>query len=86
MRVAREVFNHLPVDNVRVNAVSDILNSKTGFLEEQAIVSVFIPRQTLEKMNLGSIDPSDSMDNFKHHMQFKKTDGFKPVEKVSVPE
>lgn len=85
LRVAREVFNHLPVEFVRVNAVSDILNSKTGFLEEQAVVSVLIPRQTLEKINLDTIDPSDSMGNFKHCMQFKKTDGFKPVEKIDIP-
>lgn len=85
LRVAREIFNHLPVTHARVNAVSDMLNSKTGFLEEQSVVSALIPRQTLERINLDSIDPSDSMSNFKHNMQFKKTDGFKPVEKVDIP-
>lgn len=85
LRIAREVFNHLLVEFVRVNAVSEILNSKTGFLEEQAVVSVLIPRQTLEKINLDTIDPSDSMSNFKHCMQFKKSEGFKPVEKVDIP-
>jgi len=85
LRISREVFNYLPVEFVRVNAVSDILNSKTGFLEEQAVVSVLIPRQTLEKINLDTIDPSDSMSNFKHCMQFKKTEGFKPVDRVCLP-
>ena len=86
LRISREIFNYLPVDSVRVNAISNVLNSKTGYLEEQPIVSVLIPKQTLDKINLESIDPSDSMDNFKHCMQFKKTEGFKAVEKVELPD
>ena len=85
LRIALEIFNCLPVDCVRINAISNILNSKTGFLEKQPIVSVLIPKQTLEKINLDSIDPSDSMSNFKHFMQFKKAEGFKPVEKIDPP-
>ncbi|MGL5262120.1 MAG: hypothetical protein ACRC9P_07035, partial [Bacteroides sp.] len=42
LRVARETFSYFPIKFVRVNAMSMLLNSSTGHLEEQAIVSVII--------------------------------------------
>lgn len=86
LRVARETFSYFPIKFVRVNAISMLLNSSTGHLEEQAIVSVIIPPETLAKLNLYSIDPSNSMSNFICNMNFKKTTGFSTVEKVSLPE
>lgn len=82
LRVAREIFAHLPVDRVRINALSKIVNSQTGHLEDSIILSVIIPRETLKTLNLKLIDPSDSMNNFIHTMSFRKTLGFKIVEKV----
>ncbi len=85
LRVARELFNYLLVPYVRVNAVAEILNTQTGYMEKQPILSVIIPRETLDKMNLDAIDPSDSMANFIHAMKFKKTEGFQQVAKVDWP-
>jgi len=82
LRVARETFALLPVDMVIVNAIGKILNTKTGYIEEQPILSVAIPGQTLETLSLDTIDPSDSMGNFVHNMNFKKTSGFRAVEKI----
>jgi len=79
LRVAREIFAHLPVDRVRINALSKIVNSQTGHLENSIILSVIIPRETLKLLNLRSIDPSDSMQNFVHAMNFRKTQGFRVV-------
>lgn len=84
LRVAREVFAYLPIEYARINAMEQIVNSKTGHLEEQAIVSTIIPPATINKLNLGSIDPSDSMQNFVHNMSFNKTKGFSVVEKVEL--
>ncbi|MCG7503002.1 hypothetical protein MHM83_14115 [Tenacibaculum sp. Mcav3-52] len=86
MRVAREVFAYLPIDYARVNAMSEIVNTKTGHLEEQPILSVIFPPQTIESLNLETIDPSDSMLNFVHNMKFTKTKGFSIVEKVKLEE
>lgn len=58
------------------------MNSQNGHLEDSIILSVIIPRETLKTLNLRSIDPSDSMQNFIHTMNFRKTQGFKVVEKV----
>lgn len=83
LRVGRELLSILPDSLVIVTAVDTLLNSATGHLEEQPILSVAISRETLLRLNMHSIDPSDSLKNFVHTMNFKKTTGFMPVSKVS---
>lgn len=82
LRVGRELFALLPVEYVRINAMSNILNTQTGFTEEKPILSVIIRPETLRKINFQTVDPSDCMNNFIHSMKFKKTFGFDAVEKV----
>ncbi|MAN29411.1 MULTISPECIES: hypothetical protein [Mesonia] len=84
MRIAREVFAYLPIDYARINAMANIVNTATGHLEEQPILSVIFPPQTIESLNLETIDPSDSMRNFVHNMNFSKTKGFSVIEKVEL--
>lgn len=86
LRVAREAFALLPLEMIIVTAVSEILNSKTGHLENRPILSVAIPRKTLEELNFAALDPSDAMDNFLHKMKFQKTKGFLPVERIQPSE
>jgi len=82
LRVAGELLALLPFQTVVVTATDKLLNSTTGHIEEQPILSVAIPRSTLDDLNLGLIDPSDSMQNFIHNMNFKKTKGFTAIEMV----
>ncbi|MBU2445321.1 MAG: hypothetical protein KJ666_07075 [Bacteroidetes bacterium] len=84
LRVAREIVSLLPIEKVLVTAVAELLNKKTGYLETQPILSVQIPKITLNKLNFANIDPSDAMSNFKHNMSFKKTVGFDAVEKMTL--
>ncbi|MBU2987050.1 hypothetical protein KO528_16910 [Saccharophagus degradans] len=69
-------------DLVIVTAVDELLNPKTGHLEEVPILSAMISRRTMSGLKLDAIDPSDSMDNFIHNMSFQKTKGFNRVERV----
>lgn len=85
LRVANELFAILPVELVFVTAVDRLLNTKTGHLEETPILSVAVSRETLSGLNLELIDPSDSLENFVHRMDFKKTKGFAGVRRL-VPE
>jgi hypothetical protein len=85
LRVANEVLAMLPIEGLVVTAMDDVLNSKTGHIEESPIVSAYIPRNTIRQMNMSRIDPSDSMDNFIHNMDFKKTKGFSVVDEVDYP-
>jgi len=84
LRVAREIFTLLPIEMTIVTAVGELLNTKTGYMEEQPILSVAIPRDTLNRLNFAMLDPSDSMDNFLHKMKFLKTKGFQKVDKILV--
>ena len=83
LRVAKELFALLPIEMSIVTEVSSLLNSKTGHMEDQPILSVAIPRSTLENLNFDYLDPSDSLQNFVHNMNFRKTKGFAPVEQIS---
>ncbi|MHC5362092.1 hypothetical protein [Myroides sp. LJL110] len=82
LRLSREAFAYLPIDYAIVNALSEMVDSQSGHLENKVILSVKIVPETLEKLNLQMIDPSDSMKNFIHNMNFKKTTGFQEVQKV----
>ncbi len=83
LRIANEIFALLPLKGLVINAVDDLLNTSTGHIEEQIILSVAIPRTTLESLNLEFIDPSDSLENFVHNMNFKKTKGFEIVDEIN---
>jgi hypothetical protein len=82
LRIARETIAHLPIKFVVINAISKLLNSKTGRVEEQAVVSVAVYPETFQYINFESIDPSDCMSNFIHNMKFSKTTGLTPVDKL----
>ena len=84
LRVAREFFALLPIEMVIVNCMGNLLNSQTGYMEEKPILSVAIPRKTLEGLNFEMLDPSDSMSNFIHQMAFKKQTGFSAVESLKA--
>lgn len=82
LRVARELFALLPIQMAVVHAVSELLNSATGHLEWQPILSVAVPRETLDRLNLSTIDCSESMRNFVHNTNFKKMRGFTTCERL----
>jgi hypothetical protein len=83
LRVAREIFGLLPIEEIIVTTKSKLLNKATGRLEEQAILSVRFVRETVHSLNFENIDPSDSMTNFVYNMGFKKNQGLVPVEELS---
>jgi len=86
LRVACELFAVLPARAAIVTAVDELLNTATGHLEESSILSVAIPRETVEQLDLERIDPSDSMCNFIHRMKFTKVRGFEAIEPVASSE
>ncbi len=75
-----KIYALLPIERVLINAKDNLLNPKTGHVEEQIILSVMVMRKTFEALNLNNIDPSDAMKNFVHNMKFKKTTGFDVIE------
>ena len=69
-----------------ITATGSLLNTKTGYFEEKPILSIAIPKSASENLNFEQIDPSDSMSNFVHRMDFKKSKGFSEVEFISPEE
>ncbi|MCQ6276231.1 DUF4236 domain-containing protein [Bacillus sp. V3B] len=84
LRIARDLFALLPLQTVVIHAFDEQLNTATGHEERLLILSVKIDRDILEGLNFENIDCSDSMNNFPHHMKFRKTKGFDLVEKIKA--
>ncbi|MHC0038023.1 DUF4236 domain-containing protein [Pseudoneobacillus sp. C159] len=80
LRIAKDMFALLPVQDVYVHAFENRLNSSTGHEEKVAILSVKYDLPTVNRLNLDQLDPSDALINFPHAMTFKKTKGFEQVE------
>src|SRR5690606_36573018 len=72
LRISREVFAYLPVDFAIINAKAEMVDLQSGHLEKKIILSVKIMPETIQRLNLDMIDPSDSMRNFVHNMNLKK--------------
>ena len=84
LRVSREALAYLPIKMVVIHAISKMVNTATGHLEDFPIVSAIIPSETINNLNFETLDPSDSMKNFLHYMKFSKTNGFSHVEKLNI--
>ena len=82
LRVARDTFALLPVQQVIIHAVDKVLNSATGNDEEVTICSAKIKRDALATLNFERIDPSDCLESFESNVRFKKTTGYSPVDRV----
>ncbi|MDM5338494.1 DUF4236 domain-containing protein [Fictibacillus enclensis] len=82
LRIARDTFALLPLSSVYINALDERINTVTGQLEKEVILSIRIDRHQLVELNFDRIDCSDAMANFEHHMVFKKTKGFEQVERL----
>lgn len=80
LKVAGDLFGVLPRHEVFVTCCARMLNTTTGRKADTPILSVRFVRETFASLRLSGIDPSDSMRNFVHEMNFKRTKGFAPVE------
>ena len=86
LRTSRELFAFLPLRRVILNVDATLLDSATGHLREQTILSAGISRATLEHLNFSAVDPSDAMRLFPHRMGFKRSQGFHPIEPLAPSE
>lgn len=79
IKVAGDLFNILPLDEVYVTCEANMLNSSSGYMEHTPILSVHFVRDNLFRLNLEKIDPSNAMVNFRHEMSFSKNRGFSSI-------
>lgn len=69
IRIARDMFALLPIRNTIIHTV----------LDEKTILSVDFDRESLSKVKFGYIDPSETLRQFMHKMDFDEIVGFSPV-------
>ena len=86
LRVARELFALLPIGVVVATAFEDLLNPQTGQLEPHPLLSVAVPRGSVDRIRWEAVNPSDAMANFIHRMGFKKLLGLVPVVPIQLSE
>lgn len=84
LRIARDMFAILPVNNVLIHAKDNFIDTSIGNSTTKDILSVDITREMLSVLNFEVIDPSDAMINFVHAMKFLKTKGFQPINRISI--
>ena len=85
LRVGREVFAFLPVENIIATILAKILDTRTGREGMAPILSVAMARKTFDDLNFNLLNPVDAMQNFEHRMQFNKSSGFGPVDLIPPP-
>lgn len=69
IRIARDMFALLPVRHVIVDAWD---NNKD-------ILSVDFKRREFDKLDFQNLDASDTVETFRHNMDFNLSSGFKPI-------
>ncbi|MBR2523029.1 MAG: DUF4236 domain-containing protein [Clostridiales bacterium] len=82
LRVARDAFALLPIQNVLIHACDTVINTATGHEEEMTLVSAKITRAQIEGINFEFVDPSDCLGTFECNCNFKKTSGYTPVDRL----
>ncbi|WOI54698.1 hypothetical protein [Parvularcula sp. LCG005] len=83
IKIAGHLFAILPQTEVYVTCTTVMLDKSTGHQETTPILSVQFVQETFLALNHANIDPSDSMKNFNHHLNFTSTRGFKAIEPLS---
>lgn len=89
LRVAREVFAILPVDELLLTATVPMFDPATGNTAIAPAYSVILSRKGLEQLNFDSLDPSDAIEAFPHNGDFKtsrKSGAFQPVTPLTFSE
>lgn len=81
LRVAREMFALLPINTVVIHAVDTVENT-SGETYDDTVLSVLIHRDQIASIDFSNIDASDTIESFQCNMNFKKTQGLKPVPRV----
>ena len=81
--IAKKVMNLLTVEKVVVHTVDNVKGYETGTFKDITILSVVFDRETLEKLNLKSMESTFVLDNFICNMRHQKASGFRSVERIT---
>lgn len=80
--IAKNIMNLLPVNKVVVHGVDNVVGIDKGIKDDITIISIVFDRDTLNKLNMKTINPIDALDYFICNMRHQKASGFKSVERI----
>lgn len=80
LRVGIECLQVLPVDQIEVTMLTDVLDRGTGHIAPQPVLHVKLSAQAIDTLNLARADPAAVVERLGGAMLWSKKDGFKPIE------
>ena len=80
--VAKNIMNIIPVNKVVVHAVDNVVDIDKGAKNDITILSIVFDRETLNKLNIKTVNPIDALDYFICNMRHQKASGFKNVDRI----
>lgn len=83
LRVAIEFLATLPLDEVEVLMLTDVLDPATGNINGSPVLHVRVAEQALRAVNLGRADPCALVERLGGHMSWSRRDGFRPINAAS---
>lgn len=85
LRVGRELFALLPLNEVVVTATVLMFNPSTGLDTQQPVLSVRFDRKTMDSLNFEKLNPADALENFQFNGFLKgsqKNDQFSVINPI----
>lgn len=79
IRVAVECLSVLPLDEVEVLMLTDILDRATGHIAAAPVLHLRVAAQALEKLNLQMADAAALVERLSGHMDWIKRDDFRSI-------
>lgn len=83
LRVAIEFLTTLPLDEVEVLMLTDILDPGTGHIDGAPVLHVRVAEQALRAVNLGRTDAVALVERLGGHMSWSRRDGFRTINVVA---
>lgn len=80
--IAKSIINLIPVNKVVVHVVDNVIDIDKGIKDDITILSIVFDRETLNKLNINTINPVDALDYFICNIRHQKTSGFRSVERI----
>lgn len=79
LRVAMEFLSTLPLDEVEILMLTDILDVATGHIDAAPVLHVRVAEQALRAVNLGRTDAHALIERLGGHMSWSRRDGFRAI-------
>lgn len=83
LRIARDVFNVIPVGRVIVNVSGSKLAPATGQPSSKTILAVCLVRSLVNQLGMVTVNPIEVVTNSQHRMNFDKAVGFEPIDPLT---